>query len=184
MKLLFLTLLVVSFCCPMTMAQNQTSANRPAETLGEDERLPFMAHDESAAPEPSTSGLMFRTLGALLLIGGFIFGGAWILKKFGGANFSKSPENPDLAVVSSVSVGANRTLSVVRFGDQTLLVGSTAQNFTLLATENRFASHQFDAPTRSVAELLAGGNFAEEEMLFSDKFDNALAKFDDERGRN
>lgn len=170
MKIFLLTLLILLPLITLS-AQNQTANNLP-ETLGENERLSFMAERDgvNAVAEPSTSGLIFRTFGALLLIGGLILAGAWGLKKFGAGNLGKvSPDAPDLAVVSTVSLGTNRTLSVVRFGEQTLLIGSTAQSFTLLAAENRFANQEFTPnTTRSVAELLAA-DISAEELSFADE---------------
>ena len=155
-------------------AASENTANQPtaaAEPMREDERIPFMAEDEkaggnSSSTAPSAGGLIIRTLGALCLVGGLIFAGAWGLKKFGGYGFGKTEESAAgaLSVVSSVTLGANRTLSVVRFGEKTLLVGSTAQSIALLATLDATAENAASRPApRSVAEMLDDEEFTFEE---------------------
>jgi flagellar biosynthetic protein FliO len=122
------------------------------------DHLPFMKADETAVEAPSTGGLLIRTLGALLLIVGLIIGGAWALKRFAGNRFNtKSDEGPALTVLSTVSLGDRRSLSVVRFGDRTLLLGSTQQSITLLSTES--PTEIAPVLTRSVAELLKDNSF-------------------------
>ena len=118
------------------------------------DRLPFMA--ESAREEqqtaPSTGGLMLRTLGALLLIVGLIVAAAWGMKRFGGARFGKAVDDaPNLQVLNSVGLGDKRSIAVIRFGERTMLIGSTAQSITLLAEEQ---TQPFASDLPSVAEML------------------------------
>lgn len=119
------------------------------------DRLPFMVQSEPENHEqaPSAGGLMLRTLGALLLIVGLIVAAAWGMKRFGGARFgSPKADAPELAVLSSIALGERRSLAVVRFGQRTLLLGSTPQAVTLLAEDDIE-----DLPPRpqSVAEILS-----------------------------
>ena len=60
----------------------------------------------------------------------------------------------DLAVISTISMGNGRSVVALRFGDKTLLVGSTAESFTLLS-EYREASPPGFTAGHSVADLLA-----------------------------
>ena len=163
MKKLFILLWLVFAAFQPIAAQNspenaaaEKTAQRAAQPMGEDERIGFMVERETAAntTAPSAGGLIVRTIGAMCLIVGLIFGVAWGLKKFGVVQFGKQTEDsPDLAVLSSVSLGANRTLSIVRFGERTLLIGSTPQSVSVLATET---SGEQQITPRSVADLLAG----------------------------
>lgn len=139
----------------------QPTAQNP-EPLGEDESIPFMREQEKEAQASgvSTGGLLVKTLGAMLLIVGLIFFGAWGLKKVGFNPLKKEAAGdvPDLSVLSSVSLGTNRTLSVVKFGERVLLVGSTAQSFTLLADKGEMTADEQEFSTsnpRSVGEMLA-----------------------------
>lgn len=134
-----------------------------------DDRLPFMAGDERDSQEqpPSAAGLLVRTLGALLLIVGLIVAAAWGIKRFGGARFGTPQENaPPLAVLNSLSLGDRRSLTIVRFGDRTLLLGSTAHAVTLLAEAE---TDDFTAPARSVADILND----EEPVAFSQELFSA-----------
>jgi len=118
------------------------------------DRLPFMVDTdrENRETAPSTTGLMLRTLGALLLIIGLIVAAAWGMKRFGGPRFGAAREDaPELAVLSSIALGERRSLSIVRFGHRTLLLGTTPQAVTLLAESEQI---NVTTPVRSVAEIL------------------------------
>ena len=143
-----------------------------------DERLPFMDEEQRSAnaEAPSTMGLLARTFGALLLIIGLIVAAAYGMRRFGGARFGAPRQDaPELSVLTSVALGDRRSLAVVRFGERTLLVGSTAQAITLLATglpENEMAT----PPVRSVADILKedeASSFAEELSLSSQRLAHA-----------
>lgn len=136
-------------------------ANRPPPPLREDERLTFMTESNAPPAEaPSAFGLLARTFGALLLITGLIVAAGYGLKKFGGPRFGQTQEGaPDLTLLSSLSLGEKRSLAVVRFGQRTLLVGSTPQTLTLLSEEDELPIEERQLTTgssRSVAELLRG----------------------------
>lgn len=131
-----------------------------------DDRLPFMASERTrereltGAEQPSVAGLLLRTFGALLLIVGLILAGAWWVRRYGGARFGQGRQDaPALEILSTVSLGERRSLSVVRFGHATLLIGATAQGITLLATrpnEETLAEEVTHTPARvSVADLLS-----------------------------
>jgi flagellar biosynthetic protein FliO len=117
--------------------------------------------------------LLLRTLGALLLIVGLIVAATWGLRRVGKGRLGRCGEDvPELSVLSTVGLGDRRSLAVVRFGERTLLLGSTAQAITLLAEEH---PGDFSAPpARSVADLLQGND-----ALAEGDFQNSLA-FDEE----
>jgi flagellar biogenesis protein FliO len=150
------------------------NANTPVvplnEVTTENDHLPFMQQEQGAAPQEPTSGsLLIKTLGSMLLIVGLIFFGAWGAKKlgFGGAKAQALEDAPDLAILSSVSLGNSRTISTVRFGDRVLVIGSTPQSFTLLAEEDAVEKISL-GNSRSVAEMLA-----DENLSFDDEFERA-----------
>lgn len=178
-KKILLAFAIFSALIPACFAQ-QASENQPAqqnvEASNNYENLSFMNDENSAASSQSSSGgMLVRTLGAMILIVGLIFFGAWGLKKlgFGNAKASGDENAPDLTVLSSVSLGSGRTISTVRFGEKVLLVGSTAQSFTLLADESENDAAEKAKP-RSVAEMLA-----EEEDSFADQFERAELNLSD-----
>ena len=155
---LVLTAALCAAAASLAAAQGTTTTPVSSQTQpAEDERLPFMPpeRDESAAAAPSAGVLLLRTLGALFLVVGMLVAGAWGLRKLGGAHFGKPAEDaPDLAVLATISLGERRSLTAVRFGERLLLVGSTAQTVTLLASERRAPRNVTPPRMRSVADLL------------------------------
>ena len=131
------------------------NAPAPSEDKNTSDRLPFMANTERESHEqaPSATGLLLRTLGALLLIVGLIVAAAWGMKRFGGARFGAPKEDaPELAVLNSIALGERRSLAIVRFGPRILLLGSTPHSVTLLA-ENEIEN---TVPRiQSVADILS-----------------------------
>lgn len=120
------------------------------------------ANNVAGSEAPSVVGLLTKTIGALLIIVGLIFGVGWVSKRYGATRYGvANGAKPALAVLSNVSLGERRSLSVVKFGARTLLIGSTAQAITLLAEEDAeqdyeesVASSQTMPPARSVADML------------------------------
>lgn len=166
LKLILFLLIVLNFSPSLTesFAQDQKNPDqtvqKTAEIMSEDDRLPFMQTEQNPKEEASTIGIMAKTFGAMILIVGLIFVGAWGLKKFG---FAQNRSNllsdaPEFSVLSTISLGNGRTISTIKFGEKVLLVGSTAQSFTLLAQlkENQKISPE---NPRSVAEMLAEENY-------------------------
>jgi len=156
-------------------AQEKSASPSPTpavKVMGENERLSFMRSEEGQDKEaPTSGGLFLKTLGAMMLIVGLVFFGAWTLKKFGfgSGGSANAGESPELTILSSVSPGSGRTISVVKFGTRTLLIGSTTQTFTLLADEAGSEFEFTSEPTpRSVADLLA-----EEKASFNEELSRA-----------
>lgn len=167
MKILFVFLvsgILVQVCLAQELtAEEQTQTQ--TETTEDSDSLPFMQKEQPAEyAETSTGTLLVKTFGALLLIVGLIFAGAWTLKKmgYGGISSTNSEDAPDLAILSKVSTGNGQTLSIVKFGERTLLIGSTAQSFTMLAEQNE---DEMKAEPRSVADMLAEESFSFEEQF-------------------
>lgn len=147
-----------------TQDASATQATGSANAVGEgsSDRLTFMDDlgERESAERPGTAGLLFRTLGALFLIVGLLLAAGWALRRYGGARFGASrADAPELSILSTVALGDKRSLAVVRFGDKTLLIGSTAQGITLLDSDAAEAASEGDEgddppPVRSVADLL------------------------------
>lgn len=158
-------LIIIFAACSGGLSQEPPSSEPPTEqkteVMTENDRLPFMqTEDSSQTQEPTSGGMMIKTLGSMLLIVGLLFFGAWGVKKYGlfGVNIGNSGADPELKISSSVSVANGQTISVVRFGDRVLLVGSTPQSFTLLAEEFLEAAPDANNERKSVSDLLAEEN--------------------------
>ncbi len=163
---LFPTILILLFALFgfISNSSAQETANQPnaqnAEIMGENDRLPFMQNDQTAAnPEPTSGSMLFKTFGAMFLIIGLLFFGAWGVRKYGlfGVKTVVAEDAPDLKIMSSVSVANGQTICAIRFGERILLVGSTAQSFTLLAEEYE-EENLVEKKPKSVSDLLAEEN--------------------------
>ena len=154
-------------------ADSLPAQQEPAPPLGENEPIPFMRSEQSvAAEEPSSSGLLLKTVGSMVFIIGLIFVGAWGAKKlgFGNAKAAAGDDGTQLSVLNTITLGNGRSVSTIKFGSRLLLVGSTPQSFTLLAEEVQQDRAITEAP-RSVAELLA-----EDSISFDAELDHAASR--------
>jgi len=88
--------------------------------------------EEPRAEQPSLMASVARTFGALLVVLSLVGAAAWALKRYGQRR-AKAPGREALSVMTSLTLADKRTLSVVRFGAQALLIGSTPTSMTLLA---------------------------------------------------
>lgn len=143
-----------------TTAENGERTETLGRDVASDERL-FLEPSPGVLAEqaPSTFNLLARTTGSLALILGLLVGGMVLFRRFGGPKALRASNDvPELAVLSSVSLGRERTLALVRFGSRTLLVGSTPHAITLLTESDE---HDERVPV-SVAELLDSDDFAVE----------------------
>ena len=176
--MLFVVWVALTPLAPAQTPAEKAPENAPAEsaqTSASDDRLPFMPHEEArgTADSVGTGGIILKTFGAMLIIVGLIFFAAWGLKKFGfGPKASADSDAPELAIVSTVTVGSGRTISSIKFGSRVLLVGSTPQSFTLLADSSDGADDDpfpaASASPRSVAELLEAEDSFEKEFAKAD----------------
>jgi len=159
-------------------AANQTAA--PVPDKNANDRLPFMAETERENQQaaPSATGLLFRTLGALLLIVGLIVAAAWGMKRFGGARFGAPKEDaPDLAILNSIGLGERRSVAIVRFGRRTLLIGSTPQSVTLLAeTESEAVAPRI----QSVGDILSEAK----DLPFAEQLNTASGRLGETEWKN
>ncbi|MBI1764547.1 MAG: flagellar biosynthetic protein FliO [Acidobacteria bacterium] len=153
LRYILLSVLLCGGCLPCASAQPAPAA--PGQENYE--RLPFMTPPAEAPPEsaPSAGGLLLRTVGALLLIVGLIVATAWALRRLNGTPLGGA-DSPavELTLLGTLPLGDRRQLAAVRFGDQLLLIGSTAQALTLLAARTE-RPLSYTPPRRSVADLLA-----------------------------
>lgn len=143
------------------VAEQPQQTTQNVEIMGENDSLPFMQNSEnSASAEPTSGGLLLKTLGSMFLIIGLLFVGAFFAKKYAlfGAKAVIAEDAPDLRIMSSVSVANGQTISAVRFGERVLLVGSTANSFTLLAEDFEEQESLNETKPKSVSDLLAEEN--------------------------
>lgn len=147
---------------PAVTETPNTTVENTAASAAKDDKLPFKLNDrkETPVPPPSALGLVVRTIGALLLIVGMVFGAAWLLKRFDLMPFNTAKDEANgLKVVSTVRLGERRALSVVKFGEKTLLIGTSPEGLTLLSEQDEDIPVPAPQPgnARTVTDLLAHG---------------------------
>lgn len=142
-----------------TKSEPKVSQAPPLASVPAQQPLPFKLNDRNqlATEAPSAGGMLLRTFGMLALIVGFIAAAGWGLRYFGIINFGKQQsEAAGLKVLDTVTLGERRTLTLVKFGERTLLIGSTPQGLTLLAEQSDEVLPEVNyRPTvRTVTDLL------------------------------
>ncbi|HNH81810.1 MAG TPA: flagellar biosynthetic protein FliO [Acidobacteriota bacterium] len=117
------------------------------------------------APEPPGIGsLLGRTVLVLGSVIAVLVSLAWGLQRYGVNRTAQFGAQDMLTVLKVVPLGERRFLSVVRFGNQILLLGSTAQSITVLASHTEPTALSDTESTFSgcsVAEMLDSVNFKE-----------------------
>jgi hypothetical protein len=121
--------LLVLMLIPHVQAQTSEQP-APAEITREDDHLPFMRQENAVAAEdePSSATLAAKSLGALMLVVGLIFFGAWGARKLGFGN--ARPETVDaveLSVVNTLPLGGGRSLIAVNTAEPAVKPRSVAE---------------------------------------------------------
>ncbi len=91
--------------------------------------------DPVAPPAPSMVGLALRTVVALGVVIGLVYGVAWFLRKAQPSLSRMHSRRGALEVESQMALGPRRTLYAVKWGKFRLLLGSGGSEIRLLASE-------------------------------------------------
>ena len=115
---------------PPAKTESGTQAQAPARDL-----TPVFGpeREEQHQEQPGAAASIARTFGALLVVLSLVGAAAWALKRYGRRGITAT-DRTAFAVITTAPLADKRTLSVVRFGAQALLIGSTPTSMTLLAT--------------------------------------------------
>ena len=81
----------------------------------------------------SSGGGLVRTIVGLAVVIGVIYGLTWVLKQVKGAR-SASAEGAGLTSLATLPLGTNRSLHLVRAGDEVVLVGAGEHGVTPIRT--------------------------------------------------
>ncbi len=81
----------------------------------------------------SITGVLMRTMGGLLVVFILMLGLAFAWKKFG-MRAPRAATGTHMELVETLSIGVKRSLSLVRVGDQMLVVGSGEHDLTLMTS--------------------------------------------------
>ena len=89
--------------------------------------------DEDTQQASSGGGSLVRTIVGLAIVIGVIYGLHWVLKQVKASREGKA-SGAGLASLSTLPLGTNRSVHVVRAGDEVLVLGATEHGITQLRT--------------------------------------------------
>jgi len=108
----------------------------PAALAADGERTPLkLADPDSPAAQAtgSSSGSLVRTIVGLAIVLGVIYGLHWVLKQVKASREEQS-SGTGLQALATLPLGANRSLQLVRAGQEVVLVGVADQSVTPIRT--------------------------------------------------
>ncbi|HEX2410102.1 MAG TPA: flagellar biosynthetic protein FliO [Solirubrobacteraceae bacterium] len=124
----------------------------PAALAADGERTPLNLSDPEgtgARAAGSSGGSLVRTIVGLAIVLGVIYGLYWVLKQVK-ASREEQVSGTGLEPLATLPLGANRSLQLVRAGQEVVLVGVAEQSVTLIRTygenEARALGLLVDAP--------------------------------------
>ena len=108
----------------------------PAALAADGERTPLNLSDPDtpgASPAGSPSGGLVRTIVGLAIVIGVIYGLYWVLKQVR-ASREERATGSGLRALATLPLGGNRSLQLVRAGDEVVLVGVADHGVTPIRT--------------------------------------------------
>ncbi len=119
-------------------ASADSSKSKEKPTSIEDEKLDSKVFGGAskdpgkAAPKPGGSGAMMRLFFGLIIVLGTIFGIHWFLKKYGQGKMSGGVigRGDAIEVMATTPLAPNRSLHLVRVGQEMVLIGATEQSIS------------------------------------------------------
>ncbi len=135
-------------------AQENASAPRGAS-------IPDPNSGALAPPNEADNLLLARTLGSLGLVISFILIGYLIIQRFGPKCLRRPSDRKSLRIIETLPMGEKRSIALIQFGVQQLLIGNTAGQITLLlqvpaAPEDRTRAVEPKNVAKAAAGAVAG----------------------------
>lgn len=82
--------------------------------------------------EASPTGAIVKMMAALAVVIGAVYGGLWLLRRMMGRKYGRQGKRQALEVLESAYVGPHKTVSLVRVGKRSVLVGVTDTQVSIL----------------------------------------------------
>ena len=142
--LTFLYALAVSCVAPAWAAKTTTATTTTAGKYGQNTPLNLGSGSVGHTASASFSGTIVRTIVGLAIVIAVIYGITWLLRQ------SRSARNPSmgdgLAQIASLPLGANRSVSLVRVGDELHLLGVADHGVTSIRVFNEEQAYELGLP--------------------------------------
>jgi flagellar protein FliO/FliZ len=116
---------------------------------------------QQAVPESGGSGMagaIAKMVSALAVVIAAVFGGLYLLRKLMGKRYSKTGRNDVLDVIRTTYVGPHKTISLVKIGNRSVLVGVTDTQISTLTelSESETAEILTETVERAAPDAFAG----------------------------
>lgn len=135
----------------------------PSLALAADgEHTPLHLDDSGARPAEAvgaSGGGVVRTIVGLVVVIGVIYGLTWVLKQVK-AGKQDAADGSGLATLATLPLGTNRSLHLVRAGEEVVLVGAGEHGVTPIRTYSQAEARTLgllDADEQAPAEVFASG---------------------------
>jgi flagellar protein FliO/FliZ len=126
----------------------------PAALAADGERTPLNLSDPDSAPAQaagSTGGGLVRTIVGLAVVIGVIYGLYWILKQVK-ASREETASGSGLKTLATLPLGTNRSLHLVRAGEEIVLVGAGEHGVTPIRTYSEAEARELGLLEEDVAD--------------------------------
>jgi flagellar protein FliO/FliZ len=126
----------------------------PAALAADGERTPLNLSDPDSAPAQaagSTGGGLVRTIVGLAVVIGVIYGLYWILKQVK-ASREETASGSGLKTLATLPLGTNRSLHLVRAGEEIVLVGAGEHGVTPIRTYSEAEARELGLLEEDVTE--------------------------------
>lgn len=113
---------------------------KPSRNLGEQTPLHLptspAGHASTVSSPTISGGSVVKTFIVLILVVGLIYGIARLIRRFNPSRFPKLQATGEIEVLATQALFQGRLLHVVRVGDKVMVLGSTDQSVSRLASLN------------------------------------------------
>jgi flagellar biosynthetic protein FliO len=119
--ILMLAIVSLFFLSPESGIADQAGLN--------DQAAPNVAYK---GREFSVAGSIVKMVAALALVVAAIYGGVYLLRKIMGPKYSRNGQSDILEVVETAHIGPRKSVSLVRVGGKSVLIGTTDSHIAVL----------------------------------------------------
>jgi len=127
------TMLALAILGLVFIRTDNASADKNFKALSQNSLQSENGSTAEFADTPSVMPSLFRIISALILVIGSIYGGLYLLKKMMGRKYAGVKNNANLEVMESIHIAPKKTVTLLRVGEKSVLVGSTEGSMSLLS---------------------------------------------------
>jgi flagellar protein FliO/FliZ len=145
-------------CVAPAWAVESSFANR----YGASKPVSVTSGTHTHASTASFSGTIVRTIVGLAIVIAVIYGISWLLRQSRSAR--NSPMGDGLAQIASLPLGTNRSVALVRVGDELHLIGVADHSVTSIRVFTEEQAYELGLPFDPEDTYTSGGNGAMRQM--------------------